>query len=1527
MRTNVNNNEAKHGAKRVFVFVCAVLMMIAASFSLLACKKPENEGGGDEPKTPSLSLNQTSLSLTAGETYQLAATLENSDASVVWSTADGGVATVSGGLVTAVAKGVTSVTATAGELSASCAVTVSDNAAPVLELDWLELNIIKGRSFTVHATTTWNGAPESPDYSWQTESDKISLSADGASCTVNALAAGEAEIVVSATVRGVPASRTITVNVLPIDVGFDIANITPDRGRYELALTAEDTLTPETTVTVDGVVDDDATIAWSVTEGTGVVSVDPESGLITALIAGNATVTGSYTADSGETASVRIYVTVRGIQRNLSAQVFDFNYSVSGETLTGTNSFDITLLDSSLAATDITSVELDGEEIDTDGADITVSGTTLTLPATVLTNVYGEDHEIVIYFKKYEYRIPATFVSKTVTDQTDFFSIGEIAAKLGGNGYYAINNNITLTEAVLTTRWVNGSGHVLDIDHRIGADTPFIGTLDGKGNSVTGLIARGATYGWIQNLGAGGTLKNIAFLNTTVNYQSTLVRQGTGGTVKDVFVELTAFGDASYHSKLFGFAAISGATFSNVVVDFGAVSTAMDVYNVNHYTQAAFGVISGCAVENVAVVGLNKKWENNVVNVNGGTSGLRNGLADGLYVIYSDGSTNGADIPEQFSSEVLTLIGNKPFDFGTTQIEKAAGVASEYSVSGASAYWHYTFNSAATTQGITYGNGKVTIPATAAAGNYTLTATSILGGERKTLSLKLLSSVITSLAKQTAELGLSVANSALQAKSGNLTLDLTVDGVSDLGTLSSVTFGSTEITGATLSGNTLTIPYSSLATVYGDQKAAVTTRKDDTLYTFTFDAMIVSLEATTKDQFLSFGAISNLLEGGGYFTLGGDITLTEPIAKGKWNSTENKNEIDTSKDYRICTDTNKPFIGTIDGQRHSVSNMRISDKPLDLGWIQNIGANGTIKNIAFKNATIDGKNVLIRNGKDGKVQDVFVELAKFGDASFHSNVFGYNALSNTAFDNVVVDFSAASTGMDGYNLSNNSQAAFGIAANDCTFGKVAIIGLNAKWKNNVINTINYGTDGKFTDGSARGIYVSYTDETTNGVAVPTGWSNEILALLPADRTFEFANASEVIAAGTEYAVPNVSIYYDYKLSSEATAQNITFAGGKIIVPDDAAVGNYTFTATPIFGGTVQTLTIIVTAKLADQTVNLKMKVNGDALVSEGEDLTVDLGTNAGTLQRVTVGGTPITGVELTGGGTTLTIPCSSFGTMWGEKDVSVVTEQSGENRYFGFKLLIVSVEARDVAQFRTFGAVSEKLGGGGYFTLGTNITLPASSYIAYAAWSGSANTIAPATDYRIGFNTPFIGTIDGQGYSVSGMQVSNKEMKTAWIKMDDGSVLKNIAFTNFKAKVQNALVLGTTATIQNVFIQVSEFDGQDDSSLFGVANNTCKGFTLSSVVADYSTANVTATPSKAAYHKVFGSFAATSDFERVAVTGVSDNWKNYVVDIGWNSNNGKNKGIYASYADGTDNGVTFPTGWNDTYWTVSGNSVTWKTKS
>ncbi|MBR7086219.1 MAG: Ig-like domain-containing protein [Prevotella sp.] len=112
-------------------------------------------------KVSSISLNKTNLSLTAGDAFQLQATVSPSDAgnkNVMWKSSNPNVATVSSsGLVTAVASGSCTITATAADgsnVSASCTLTVSPKLITKITISPSECSLKENEQIQISATVT-----------------------------------------------------------------------------------------------------------------------------------------------------------------------------------------------------------------------------------------------------------------------------------------------------------------------------------------------------------------------------------------------------------------------------------------------------------------------------------------------------------------------------------------------------------------------------------------------------------------------------------------------------------------------------------------------------------------------------------------------------------------------------------------------------------------------------------------------------------------------------------------------------------------------------------------------------------------------------------------------------------------------------------------------------------------------------------------------------------------------------------------------------------------------------------------------------------------------------------------------------------------------------------------------------------------------------------------------------------------------------------------------------------------------------
>ena len=110
---------------KLFAFVCALLSFVMV-FSVAACNS-----GDDTGNTGGLSLNLTALTLDVGTKNSPILVTSTVTEDVVWTSSDSSKVSVEGsgngkraGLVTALAVGEATVTATSGDKSATCTVTV-----------------------------------------------------------------------------------------------------------------------------------------------------------------------------------------------------------------------------------------------------------------------------------------------------------------------------------------------------------------------------------------------------------------------------------------------------------------------------------------------------------------------------------------------------------------------------------------------------------------------------------------------------------------------------------------------------------------------------------------------------------------------------------------------------------------------------------------------------------------------------------------------------------------------------------------------------------------------------------------------------------------------------------------------------------------------------------------------------------------------------------------------------------------------------------------------------------------------------------------------------------------------------------------------------------------------------------------------------------------------------------------------------------------------------------------------------------
>ena len=172
-----------------------------------------SSGGETDVAVESVSLNKTSLTLVEGNSESLTATVTPDNATnktVTWSSSNTAVATVENGVVKAVGAGTATITATAGEKSATCAVTVSAAYVPVtaVQLSQETAEIRVGETLQLTATVKPDNATDKT-VRWSSSNAEIAtVDANG---LVKGLKTGEVSIsAITADNRGATCGVTVT---------------------------------------------------------------------------------------------------------------------------------------------------------------------------------------------------------------------------------------------------------------------------------------------------------------------------------------------------------------------------------------------------------------------------------------------------------------------------------------------------------------------------------------------------------------------------------------------------------------------------------------------------------------------------------------------------------------------------------------------------------------------------------------------------------------------------------------------------------------------------------------------------------------------------------------------------------------------------------------------------------------------------------------------------------------------------------------------------------------------------------------------------------------------------------------------------------------------------------------------------------------------------------------------------------------------------------------------------------------------
>ena len=602
--------------KKAKLWLIAALTLALGAMLFAACK-PE-----DEPESQSVTLNYATYELDMHETVQLTAQTEG-DAAVTWSSSDEGVATVDAGLVRSVAAGTATITATAGEASAECKITViNTQTAPVLTLNQSSLSVDKEGEFTVEASVTYKGKAPADDYTFtwtmaDGSGDFISLtpSADKMSAVVKGVEYGEATFTVSTILWNIPLMQTVYVKVCNTSVSFEVEDYEPVEGGYKttLALVETDeyemTTVPAVTVLEDGK-PSDLTIEWTC-EGDAVSLKD---GVITAEKVGSATLTGSCGGNF-----VRLFVDVIRPEFELSEIAIETS---------------VAALDIELGGT-VQNVSVDGGENLYESYDAQTH--TLTLKKDLLpvsAADMGEGKELVITTDRATYTAPAAIYTQVINTKEELASWGTLAkAAAEGthwDGYFVLGNDIdfegeTYEPFISYAIFVELKGDGTDSGWEDGRINGFHGVFDGKGHIIDNMVMKNvAAGGFVGLLHQDGVIRNVAFTNAVHLGLCGFICSVGNGRIENVYVSCLEQGGGTNPDYSGFFYSQGGMAAARVVHCFAEIrsiaSGANFTYSIGR-THEGYGILDGVyTVGNPNGVG--------VITDGGGTRNIYGAYAD-----------------------------------------------------------------------------------------------------------------------------------------------------------------------------------------------------------------------------------------------------------------------------------------------------------------------------------------------------------------------------------------------------------------------------------------------------------------------------------------------------------------------------------------------------------------------------------------------------------------------------------------------------------------------------------------------------------------------------------------------------------------------------------------------------------------------------------------------------------------------------------------------------------------------------------
>lgn len=1375
--------------------------------------------------------------------------------------------------------------------------------------------------------------------------------------TVTATAEGETEYTVSATVNGKYVNKAVKMTVVERRIALiPEGNVTAEKGGYSVTLCTADydglkTAEDLTFVATDGVTDyGEVEISWDEDDNdydVFVASFEKKDGKIYTFKTegvGETILTGTYTAADGRTAGVKLHIRVLKAVMNLDYRpVIDIEHGI-----------ELDLPEEVKGA--VVSVTYNGVNVlkSCDGGKVTLEASSFPKGSKYL----GDGKDLVISTANYDYAVKADVYTMVIKTKADMDAWGNIARTNGNfnstaalDGYFALGANIEYNgEYVSPTDcdevYTLNRNVIKDNTWQNTARFGFKGVFDGKGYNVDGMAVKGrskksdggtASGGFVGYMNNGGVVKNISFTNAGIHENSGFITSFGGGLIENVSIQ-------------FKFLGIGKETQDAG----GQLPRAMGAFY--PYTDNGNGRVVDCFVDAIGAEIHSSAVAKKVLHIGTNTRNVENlvVLTDNAYAAQTSGSSLTASSYKQMVDEFSSAIANfgeewektngVPFlkNYYNALCENTAAIrlsgAPEKLYGGMSAtlsisqkYGGLSIDDSPA--GVELDGNTIKVTGEAENGTITLRAKSYLDGSEATASIQIIKAA-------EAPVTLGVIYAAAEENS-EVNLSFAAD---YLGETVKVRQGSTE-KDAAVTDNKITLDLSA----YADKATSVTftifSEKDGNLYYI--DVEIQPVTYLTSAQQI-------------YDTFGKEVTLTGYYAL--------KDNVDMSSkpfEERVYSAT---LEGVLDGNGYALENLTLTQYDKTKGGIQTglltqLSATGVVKNIAFTDLTLNRATSLIACNQ-GLIENVYIKFAKFdcNDETYKSTL-GRNGKTNSGeYKNIVIDYT---------NIVNVPHAT--AANNCCIFAKLDT--------NNVTNVVLFGVDKKYENYMIQAsknnlVYISYTDGTTNGTAVPTaGWDSEYWVTksegsVPFFKGYTAPSAKGFAEKVTEIELGSSATFAPLALNvitlgDDAVGYGVTLENGVVFVPDNGVSVGATFKiyARNIFDyANAEEVTVTVAQPLerieleTTATIDLNASVSNGTIAAADKNVEIDLRsvyTGSATDVPLTIGNVSVQTGEIADG--ILSFSAKNIPvTVYGNGTLSIKIANAG--KLINAPVFVVTKTIGTLDELRVLKDYtdSETMQGGGYYRLGANIKV--------GNWYTGKTGSSVDADYRFGVKYGFKGTLDGAGYALDAVGVAKVGSSSGFIDTLNGGTIKNISFTDLALSTGCGLTYTGTGTLENVYVKYSKAGPASYAALTNTVSGGWAGYytstffskdnapavvTMTNVVVDLSATHDTTVgfweKPDVKVRALFGNIDKASDLKNVAVIGANKAKEgsktasdssglrfNIVCDAAWSWNNGAKAGIYVNYSDdGSTNGVAFPANnWNTNFWTVdaAAGTITWKTK-